>query len=232
MICIIPYNRLLSRDTTGFPTLTHTELFLLDSVQVSHPLKSYEVALPLHDIYSTPPPRVRGGNPYNPRWHKRPQITIDGVNVRHCIGCNKFIPEENFYFLKRYKTFDCRCILCRRELQNQHPLSLESKAQQRDKRKLREAQLKEEVLTYYSKDQILGCSCQGCKIQNLKFLTIDHINGGGCKHREEIKNQGGHKFYLWLKQQKYPKGYQTLCFNCNSAKGAFGICPHELGEEG
>lgn len=55
------------------------------------------------------------------------------------------------------------------------------------------------------------------------FLCIDHIDGGGNKHRAEIKGD----FYRWLIDNNFPPGFQTLCHNCNMAKGLYGRCPHE-----
>lgn len=60
----------------------------------------------------------------------------------------------------------------------------------------------------------------------LSMLTIDHINGGGNKHRESILNsRGGTSFYRWLKKTGYPSGYQVLCWNCNLSK-RYGPCEH------
>lgn len=57
----------------------------------------------------------------------------------------------------------------------------------------------------------------------MEFLSIDHINGGGNRHREKV---GSAKVYAWLKKRGYPKGYQVLCHNCNQAIGLYGKCPH------
>lgn len=65
------------------------------------------------------------------------------------------------------------------------------------------------------------CSC--CGETETDFLTIDHIAGGGNKHRKEV----GGIFTIWLRKQGYPEGYRVLCFNCNIARGLFGTCPHE-----
>jgi len=74
------------------------------------------------------------------------------------------------------------------------------------------------VFEHYGKK----CSCCGESIQ--EFLTIDHINGGGTKHREKI----GRKINRWLVSNEFPKGFQTLCFNCNWGKHINGgICPHK-----
>jgi hypothetical protein len=50
---------------------------------------------------------------------------------------------------------------------------------------------------------------------NIKALSIDHINGGGGKHRKESNIT---HFYNWLKKNNYPTGFQTLCLNCQFIK--------------
>jgi hypothetical protein len=81
--------------------------------------------------------------------------------------------------------------------------------------------LKQEVIQYY------GGKCECCGENYINFLTIDHVNGGGRKHRKEINIQGGWKFYEWLKKNGYPEGFRVLCFNCNCHIGAFGYCIHQ-----
>lgn len=72
-----------------------------------------------------------------------------------------------------------------------------------------------------------GNICVCCGENNIKFLTIDHINGGGNRHRKQI-NRTGNKFYEWLIKNDFPIGYQTLCYNCNCGKAHNGgICPHK-----
>lgn len=72
-----------------------------------------------------------------------------------------------------------------------------------------------------------GGKCNCCGETTHEFLGIDHINGGGSKHRRELVNQGT-TVYLWLKKNQYPLGYQVLCHNCNLAKGFYGKCPHNI----
>jgi len=81
--------------------------------------------------------------------------------------------------------------------------------------------LKHEAFMAYGGER---CSC--CGETEPIFLTIDHIAGGGTKHRKEL-GQNGSAIYLWLKRQGYPSGYRVLCRNCNWGvyKGD-GICPH------
>jgi hypothetical protein len=68
------------------------------------------------------------------------------------------------------------------------------------------------------------CNCCGEPI--IYFLTIDHINGGGCKHRKKVGE--GITFYHWLIDNGFPEGYQVLCYNCNCGRAKNGnICPHK-----
>ena len=83
--------------------------------------------------------------------------------------------------------------------------------------------LKAEVLCHYS-GGLLKCAC--CGDSHIEFLGIDHVDGGGTKHRIELGHGGG-VLYRWLKRNGYPTGYRVLCINCNNAIGLFGYCPHE-----
>ena len=83
--------------------------------------------------------------------------------------------------------------------------------------------VKQEVFRHYSITGIPECACCGEKC--IHFLTIDHRHGGGNKHRSTVG--GGSRFYFWLKKTGFPDGYDILCFNCNGAKGMFGVCPHK-----
>lgn len=69
-----------------------------------------------------------------------------------------------------------------------------------------------------------GNKCVCCDETYYEFLTIDHINGGGGKHRKLLK---GYSFPHWLQKNKFPDGYQILCYNCNNARSIYGICPHD-----
>lgn len=88
--------------------------------------------------------------------------------------------------------------------------------------KWRSIKLKCEVMDAYG-----GRECKCCHETALEFLNVDHIGGGGNKHRAEIKRYG-QSFYKWLKSKGFPAGYQVMCFNCNCARGLFGFCPHEI----
>lgn len=70
-----------------------------------------------------------------------------------------------------------------------------------------------------------GAICKCCGEKTVEFLTIDHINNDGAKHRRTI---GRTSILSWLKNNGYPSGYQVLCFNCNMGKQLNGgVCPHQ-----
>lgn len=82
-----------------------------------------------------------------------------------------------------------------------------------------------EALTHYS-GGTPKCAC--CGETHIEFLAIDHIAGGGNRHRESIgmgKGRGG-SLAFWLRKNGYPEGYRVLCHNCNMAIGHYGYCPH------
>lgn len=66
--------------------------------------------------------------------------------------------------------------------------------------------------------------CECCGEQEMAFLTMDHINGGGRKHKKTIRS----RLTTWLRRNNYPKGFRVLCFNCNCGRSINkGICPHQ-----
>jgi hypothetical protein len=78
-----------------------------------------------------------------------------------------------------------------------------------------------------------GYKCACCEITEPMFLTIDHINGGGCRHRKEMAPFNGGQLYKWLKDNNYPPGFRVLCMNCNQGTWRNGgICPHKIGLAG
>lgn len=163
--------------------------------------------------------------------------------------CNKCKTEKSESEFGRYcsGSIDVMCKKCRREPVKKwwrdHPDAIRSynrKSNNKPKTKARRKQwianhreqylaairrysrtLREEALLRYS-GPFPKCACPGCAETRREFLTIDHKNGDGADHRRQIKMP----IYTWLKKQGYPPGFQVLCFNCNCAKGARGVCPH------
>ena len=85
-----------------------------------------------------------------------------------------------------------------------------------DKEKTRRLIRKEKVLTYYGNGKP---SCVICGFNDIRALSIDHINNDGNKQRAELGSMVvGENFYQWLIRNHYPNGYQTLCMNCQFIK--------------
>jgi hypothetical protein len=83
--------------------------------------------------------------------------------------------------------------------------------------------LKTEVFSHYCGGDI---KCNGCDERELELLTIDHINGGGNKHRKLTGMKTGKHCYGWLKRNHYPNGFQVLCWNCQFKKKKLEISPN------
>ena len=88
---------------------------------------------------------------------------------------------------------------------------LKSKAtkasKRRSQRKIYQKQ-REIILEHYGK------VCALCGFADQRALSIDHIEGGGNKHRKTIRSSSGSPFYSWLIKNGFPVGFRTLCMNC------------------
>ena len=76
-----------------------------------------------------------------------------------------------------------------------------------------------------------GGRCVCCGETTIEFLSIDHKNNDGGKRRKAgcYPSLGGNSFYRWLLKHGCPQdNYQLMCMNCNSSKGHYGYCPHQL----
>jgi len=88
---------------------------------------------------------------------------------------------------------------------------------------------KRQVMLHYSKklskSKIPCCNCCGEKT-SLDFLCIDHISGRRLGNGKKDTRRGS-SLYSYLISNNYPRGYQVLCWNCNSTKFVYLICPHK-----
>ena len=85
-----------------------------------------------------------------------------------------------------------------------------------------ETRVKEKFLAIY------GNICACCGEFDKRFLTLDHVNGGGTKVRKQNRSRlFCHRQALKLVDKQK---YQTLCFNCNQAKHIYKECPHKQAE--
>lgn len=97
------------------------------------------------------------------------------------------------------------------------------RSQQREYRQAKKLERRDVVMAHY------GGWCACCKETEPMFLTIDHMNGDGWKHRREI---GTMDMWSWVLRNGFPPGFQILCYNCNSGRYRNGgKCPHEVARE-
>jgi hypothetical protein len=75
--------------------------------------------------------------------------------------------------------------------------------------------VKMRVLSHYGNGI---CACVRCGYNDIRALSIDHLNGGGYQHKIRGGAGTGTSIYNWLTKRGYPEGYQTLCMNCQFIK--------------
>ena len=68
--------------------------------------------------------------------------------------------------------------------------------------------------------ELLGGECACCGIDNLTFLTIDHVDG----YKDGPRS--GHELVRYVLDEPEEE-FQVLCRNCNWGKYAKGVCPHQ-----
>ena len=94
--------------------------------------------------------------------------------------------------------------------------------------KKRNAEIRIIVLTAYAKGSTPYCEC--CNACHTDVLALDHINGGGNKHRKALRAKGetsnlyAHLYRHFKKTGKWLSGYQLLCTTCNWIKFVRGSC--------
>ena len=113
----------------------------------------------------------------------------------------------------------------------------ESRPENRAKAREEYYKIRLKILQYYSKrlsnSNIPCCHCCGLN-SHLDFLSLDHIAGKKEMDSEHELVKLGYSslkrekdLQYWIIKNNFPKGFQILCHNCNSAKGFYGKCPHE-----
>ena len=80
--------------------------------------------------------------------------------------------------------------------------------------------LKETLLEMY------GRRCVCCGENEEEFLCLDHVNGGGARHRKVASMDSIYR--QAIKETPESGNYRILCFNCNMARGLRKFCPHEI----
>lgn len=141
---------------------------------------------------------------------------------KSCSFCKHTLPVESFSIIHRRGRVELksRCKACHYKIvsASRSRRRNDYNAWQRDNHQ----KTKLKVLSHYS-NNTLECAC--CGEKEYAFLSLDHIGGGGAKHRRSLKSNFA--IYRLLIRSGFPSGYQVLCMNCNFAEGQGG-CPHRL----
>lgn len=82
------------------------------------------------------------------------------------------------------------------------------KCKKREKERRKENKIK--VFAAYG-----GAKCNICGNIDFDVLVVDHIKGGGCKHRRSFSSYAGQVIYNWLIKNNFPEGFRILCRNCD-----------------
>lgn len=128
-------------------------------------------------------------------------VPLDKSNTRACD-----IAQANYI-----------CLICRK---------LRDQQRYQNKREIiREQQRTYDFAVKMKVIEAYGGKCACCGERTPQFLTVDYIDNDQIV--KEKANKSGTKLYRWLIQNNFPKSnYQLFCYNCNSAMGFFGHCPH------
>jgi hypothetical protein len=131
--------------------------------------------------------------------------------VRKCAKCGENKDESQFYknAKRKYHSYCIQC--CAKNYQENRSRYLKIMHNRRNERR-------DTCLKHY------GEKCACCGEERKEFLSIDHINGNGARHRKEIHRAS---IYYWLIKNNFPDGFRILCHNCNQAMGIYGYCPHQ-----
>jgi hypothetical protein len=85
--------------------------------------------------------------------------------------------------------------------------------------------LRDRVRTKLTFLSMYGGKCVCCGQDEPRFLTLDHVNSDGSKHRQNLADN---QIMANAVANYQPELYQILCYNCNCGRSANGgICPHK-----
>ena len=165
---------------------------------------------------------------------------LESTDGRECTKCH--LPKKWEEFSIQSNGKNGRSSVCKwcRGIQAKFTYKKSRKKLTKDERKLKLHRIKAALSAKQMRDrlrlevmEVYGASrCGCCSEPRIEFLVIDHIQGGGDRHRLSIGcKTGGHTFYAKLKRLGFPfkDELRVLCQNCNASYGFYGYCPHEKG---
>jgi hypothetical protein len=92
-------------------------------------------------------------------------------------------------------------------------------------RQLAEVRQRRHVRVRVAVIELYGGCCAFCECDQFEFLTIDHINGDGKAHREEIGSRYRGIYDFLFRTEFRPDLYRILCANCHLALTKYGVEP-------
>jgi hypothetical protein len=158
---------------------------------------------------------------YYKEYYKRNESKVKAASKRYTEKYRRTHPDWfGVYYQKHKKSILERNAIWKathkEEVKAHHSMLYQkNKIKIKEISKKRNLKNKIDALTHYGNGK---CACVRCGYDDIRALSIDHINGGGAKHRREINNGGGSRIYNWLIKNEYPNGFQTLCLNCQFLK--------------
>jgi len=166
---------------------------------------------------------------YSQEYYKNNREKVLKINLRYRLSHKiqikekgKIYREKRKEYLKKWnKEYRLRNLEKMKQQNRDYYYKNREKKLEQEHKRYKELRKKQKMLVF----QHYGRECKCCGDKNIEFMTIDHINNDGAEHRKKVG--GTAHFYSWLIRNKFPEGFQTLCFNCNIAKGIYGVCPHK-----
>ena len=163
---------------------------------------------------------------------------LESTEYKRCEHCRKTSNLNHGRWREKYRKIEGICSVCHKPYESEQYSTCEScreidglyhdkwyqlhREDILEQMRVKHHDARLQVLQYYSATEIPQCAC--CGDQTVEFLSIDHIDGGGGKHRKKVSTN----FYKWLIRNDFPDGYRVLCYNCNLSRGFNGYCPHEV----
>jgi formate-dependent nitrite reductase cytochrome c552 subunit len=128
---------------------------------------------------------------------------------KRCSKCKEIKPISEFY--KNPKTKDKRSYCCKK-----CAVEYSCKRQKTRKVRIERKQCRDKKRKTLLK--LLGGKCVRCGFDDWRALQIDHIDGGGRKHRRKFNNILGYYNDIEKSIISEEGKYQLLCANCNQIK--------------
>ncbi len=152
------------------------------------------------------------------------------MELKKCLKCKDSKPatDEYFYRKKGYLTSPCKTCQQKRQKKTakkrpprikENASAIQTAYRTRNKRRLDKKKKSDRsddrllALWHYG-EQPPTCAC--CGEDCIQFLGVGN---------------NSHRLYKWLRQKKYPSGYEVRCCNCNHAITTYGECPHAPGQK-